>query len=306
MSENELRSLLRNIAIIAAGINHAVDAQKTYHLDFLEECAEDIVTRYSFKPYNERFKNASPLRPNNHPEWDRLTASKGEGSVDTLGDVIAGNVASELLLDTSSLTFDWRMLRHPEERFNKQIGKAVVDEHLAKSIQMLGRTNNEQDLRIINKMVAGERVGYADVLPLIKYLNSIFFSEYQAREDDTKSLVSANAYRIQLLRKIIVDFVRAGTQHAAEMTDDEVLMLAATSALRMAYTANKHTNMRRFIFDVFGDMYAEAAMLNIAANYQSELNREPEYEFDPDAYSVPPVETEMLDSFFFNEMNDIG
>lgn len=307
MSEHELRSLLRDIAVIAAGINHAVDAQKTYHLDFLEECAKDIVRRYNFKPYNERFKNATPKKPNSHPSWNEETREKGAGSVDSLGDVVIDVVPDHLVLDTSSLRFDWRMLKHPEERFNKQIGKAIVDQRIVDGIVRLGRSNHEQDQRIIERMQSGQRVGFAEVLPLIKYLNSVFFDEY-LKTESPESLMTEVTMRTAIIRGIVIDFVRAGTAVSADMTDDEVLTLAANAAVKMAFTADKHAGLRRFIFDMFGDKYAEAVMANIAANYQPEDELPdcmPDYAFNPDVYEVPPMEDEAFDAMLMSELNDV-
>jgi len=303
MSEHELRSLLRDIAVIAAGINHAVDAQKTYHLDFLEECVKDLVRRYDFKPYNERFKNATPKKPNSHPSWDEETKEKGVGSVDSLGDVVRNVVADHLELDTSSLHFDWRMLKHPEERFNKLIGKAIVDERILNGILMLGSSNHEHDQRIIDRMKAGQRVGFAEVLPLIKYLNNAFFESYRETED-VVDVRSTDACRTEIIRGIVIDFVRAGTAIAVDMTDDEVLSLAANAAVKMAFTADKHAGLRRFIFDTFGDKYAEAVMANIAADYQPEDDM-PDYVFNPDIYDIPPMDDSIFDTMLVNEMSDI-
>ena len=308
MSDKERKDLLRDIAVIAAGINHAVDAQKTYHLEFLEECARDLVKRYTFKPYNERFKNATPKKPNSDPSWDNETRLKGEGSVDTLGGIVSSIVPDHLVLDTSSLNFDWHMMKHPDERFNKQIGKAVVDEHIATSVRMLGRSNHEQDARIIEQMMNGQRVGFSDLLPLMKYLNNVFFEEFKEVEDDIVTIKNVNQSRYEIMRHIILEFVRTGTPVAADMTDEEVLLLAANSALKMAYTANKHTGLRRFIIDLFGDLYAENVLRNVAQNYQPELEEAPDFAFDPDAYSIPPYEYDayMMDSMIVNEMDDLA
>lgn len=307
MSERELRSLLRDIAVIAAGINHAVDAQKTYHLDFLETCAKDIVKRYDFKPYNERFKNATPKKPNSDPSWNEETKEKGVGSVDSLGDVVSDVVPDHLVLDTSSLKFDWRMLKHPEDRFNKQIAKAHVNPDLVMAIEKLGRTNNENDLFILDRMKKGEKIGFNELFPLLKFLNNAFFDQYKETEDDIIAIKSTNACRIEILRSIVVSFAR-NSSAAADMTDDDVLMLAAMAALKMTYMRNYasgHNDLRRFIFDVFGDKYAEAVMANVAANYQPEECDEPAFEFVPEWYDVPPMEEDIYDAMLANEMNDL-
>lgn len=309
MSRDELRSLLRDIAIIAAGINHAVDAQKTYHLDFLEECVKAVVDRYDFKPYNERFKNASPKKPHHDPSWDEETMGKAEGCVDRLGDIVSSIVPNSLELDTSSLKFDWRMLKHPDPRFNKQLNQSVISPEMVTSIEMLCKTNNEEDKKLIDSMKAGEKIGFSQFLPLLKFLNNAFFSAYKDNEDDIVNIKNENARRIEILRRLIVDFARSST--AAEgMTNDEILMLAAMSALRMAYTARKYSegakDLRRFAFDVFGDKYAECVLLNMAANYNpvdEEVDTLPP--FNPDDYSIPPMEDDLYGAFIANELNDL-
>lgn len=308
MSEHELRSLLRDIAVIAAGINHAVDAQKTYHLDFLETCAKEIVRKYDFKPYNERFKNASPKKPNSDPSWDEETKEKGVGSVDSLGDIVSSIVPPALDLDTSSLHFDWRMLKHPDPRFGKQLNQTVVEPELLHAVEMLCRTNNKDDLELIEKMRSGKPVGFGDFLPLLKFLDTAFFDRYREKEDDLTNIVSTKACRIEILRRIVTDFARHSTA-AAGMTDDEVLMLAAMSALKMPYTSRKHSSgtrdLRRFIFDVFGDLYAECVMLNIAEGYEPMMDDEPDYVFNPQACDVPPMDDEVFDAMLMSELNDL-
>lgn len=310
MSEHELRDLLRDIAIIAAGINHAVDAQKTYHLDFLEECVKDLVKRYDFKPYNERYKNATPKKPNSDPAWDNETNQKAEGSVDVLGDVVSNIVPDRLILDTSSLHFDWRMLQHPDVRFRKVINKAVVSEDLVNSIVTFGKSNNESVHAVVDKMKHGISIGFSQYfLPTLKHLNNVFFEHYKEYEDDICAIKSTQGCRNEIIRRLCISFVRLNTRASDGMTDDEVLMMAAMTALKSTFTSNKHSDgfgdMRRFIFDVFGDLYAECVMLNIAENYHPELEDEPDYAFDPNAYDVPPMDDYMFSAMLGNELNDL-
>lgn len=308
MSDRDLRSLLRDVAVIAAGINHAVDAQKTYHLDFLEECVEDLVRRYNFKPFNERFKNATLMKPNSDPSWDAETHQKGVGSVDSLGDVVSAIVSDHLYLDTSSLHFDWRMLKNPDKRFDKQLNQAVIHADLIDAIARLHNDANEFELALIERMKRGDKIGFSELLPLLKNLNQAFFVKLRQQEDDEAVVLNANAVRKELLRRIVTEFARSSTA-AADMTDEEILMLAAMAALKMTYTARKHSagrgDMRRFIFDTFGDLYAECVMLNIAEGYEPEVNVEHKYAFDPDAYYIPPMENNYLDAMIVNEMTDI-
>jgi len=110
------------------------------------------------------------------------------------------------------------------------------------------------------------------------------------------------------LKQELGQMVRERLDYGRDMTDEEVLLLAANSALKMAYTANKHTGLRRFIIDLFGDLYAENVLRNVAQNYQPELEEAPDFAFDPDAYSIPPYEYDayMMDSMIVNEMDDLA
>lgn len=307
MNREEMRKLLLDVAIIAAAINHAVDAQKTYALTLLEDAQRRIVNDYGTKPYNERFKNASPQKPNNDPRWDTELLPKGEGVVDRLGDIASAHVTKELDFDASSLSFDWRMLKHPDKRLNAQVNRAIVDADLVSRVRALSESNNVVDNIVLGKMVAEESIGFTDFLPLLRHLNGAFFAQYREQEDDIVVLKTTHEQRIELIRSFVVDFARAGTAAIAEMSDEDALMTVAMHALRMTYTARKWqggpNDMRRFIFDTFGDLYAQCVLRNVADNYQPEMPDEMDYvDFDPNALMAPP-ETDT--GYFYNEMNDL-
>lgn len=307
MDKQELRKLLMDVAIIAAAINHAVDAQKTYALTLLEDAQKRIVEDYKTKPHNERFKNASPNKPNNDPRWDLELLPKGEGVVDRLGDIARRHVTEEFHFDASSLYFDWTMLRHPDKRLNIQVGKAIVDADLTRRVRALYDSDNVVDKIVLGKMAAGESIGYTDFLPLLRHLNSGFFAQYRQQENDIVTLKLTHDQRVELMRGFVVDFTRAGTGSVTDMSDEEVLIGAAMHALKMTYSARKWNSgpndMRRFIFDTFGDIYAQCVMLNIANNYHPQRPDEMDYmSFNPDDMMAPP---EMESDIFYNEMNDI-
>ena len=308
MNKQELRKLLMDVAIIAAAINHAVDAQKTYALTLLEDAQCRIVDDYKTKPYSERFKNASPSKPNSDPRWDMELLPKGEGVVDRLSDVASLHVTRELDFDASSLRFDWRMLKHPDKRLNAQINTAVVCEDLASKVCRLADSNNAVDNITIGKMKAGERIGFTDFLPLLRHLNGVFFAKYYEEENDLVAVKTTRNQRVELMRQFMVDFARSGTAAVADMTDYEALVTVAMQALRTTYTARKWqsgpNDLRRFIFDTFGDIYAECVMRNIADNYHPERPDEMDdyVSFDLDGLVAPP---EMDAVCFYNEMNDL-
>lgn len=300
MNHAELRGLLRDIAIIAAGINHAVDAQKTYHLVFLEELVKEIVEKYNFKPFNERHKSASPDKPNNHPSWDAETAEKGEGSVDRLGDVLRNFVDERLSIDTSSLKFDWQMLKNPDERINKQICKSAVSKDLVVAIKRLGESNNEVDAEIIKKMEEGNLIGFSELFPLLSYLNAIFFKEYREDEEDKDGspVRITNEYRNNIIRNIVLEFIRSGTPSAKDLDDEEVIAMGANSALKMVFNASKHAKHQKFTLELFGDKYAEAVLMNEARGYVP--TTPDEFDYDISEYDIP-----VYDSIVGNELNDI-
>lgn len=308
MSQTELRSLLMDIAIIAAAINHAVDAQKTYMLVLLESAKEELVKRYRIKPQHERYKNASPNKPNSDPRWDAELLPMGEGVVDRLSNIASSYVSPELEFDASSLEFDWTMLKSADARFNKNIYTAVVPMEFVERVRALGIAESKVDEIVMNKMERGERVGYSDFLPLLKFLNNAFFAQYKELETDIVSIKTTQEQRIELMRSLIIGFVRAGTPDASAMNDDEVLLYAATAALNMTYRARKYRtglwDMRRFIFDVFGDIYAQCVLMNEANNYCPNKPDEMDYMigFNPDDLMAPP---EMEAAYYNNEMNDL-
>lgn len=307
MSKKELRNLLMDVAIIAAAINHAVDAQKTYALTLLEEAKRRIVDEYKTKPHNERFKNASPNKPNDDPRWDMELLPKGEGVVDRLGDIASRHVSKEFNFDASSLNFNWRMLQHPEKRLNAQINKASVNEELARRVRGFSNSNNVVDNIVLDKMAAGEKIGFTDFLPLLRHLNGSFFAQFREQEDDIVVIKATHEQRVKLIREFVIDFARTGTEAVSGMNDDDALMIVAMNALRMTYSARKWqsgpNDMRRFIFDSFGDLYAQCVLINVANEYQPEVPDEMDYvcAFDPDALTAPPE----MDMYYGNEMNDI-
>lgn len=327
MSKQETEDLLKDVAIIAAGINHAVDAQKTYSLNLLEEYTPDLVERYKFKPFNERFKNANTKKPNYDPAWDEETAPKGLGSVDRLGDVVKRFADDHLELDTSSLKFDWKMMQRREPQYNVRICRASVSpEVFASVIRLFAANNNEAASKVIEQMREHESVSFNEFVWVIKYLNNAFFAHYRETEDDEVDIKLTHLQRIRMIRDMIIEFVRKETKSVAELTNEEILITAANSILKETYRSSKYQqgmyDMRRFIFDTFGDLYAEAVLLNVAADYNPSAEEEyDEPPFNPDELDVPPVGYgqfafnyddcsvpdcyEDLDAFLSNAMDDV-
>lgn len=313
MSEEERNALLREVAVIAAAINHAVDAQKTYALEFLEDKQAELVRKYKQKPCHERYRSATPQMPSDDPAWDAKLRVKGEGTIDRIFDVMSKHVSRDFSLDVSAFSFDWKMLRHPDAKFRCQIRQAAVSGDFVASVHCLFDTNNESDLNLLASMEAGQKIGFSDLLPLMKRLNTAFFARYVKEEDDVVKRITTNAQRIEIMRRLLVDFARAGTQYIADMEDDDVLACVAQAALSMVYGARKYregkADMRRFIFDTFGDLYAEAVMLNIAEGYTPSSDDELDYSLDVELYDVPmPIDGDgaVFEPLLDNELGDLA
>ena len=308
MSKEDMRELLKEIAVLAAGINHAVDAQKTYKLN---ELSRDIVKRYKFKPFNQRFKDANPEFPHDHVVWDNVTKAKGNGSVDRLGDVVASIMPDRLHLDVSSLNFDWKMMLNNDERFAKQIQMTVVPAAMMRMIDTLGDVTGSKEQLLIEDIRAGKRVGLAKFFRLLWHQNANFLKAYEKKESDTLILSWTRHDHIETIRKIITDFVRASATPGTENMDDgDLLAYAANQLLRNTFIRNVEYQTRHLI-QIFGDIYAANVMDNIVSGYHpetpDELDHEicePEYVFDPDAYSIPE-EYDAYDAMLSSELDDL-
>lgn len=306
MSRSEVRDLLKDIAIIAAGINHAVDAQKTYHLDKLDRA---FIERFTGKPYNQRFKDANLERPHDHESWDKVTKPKGEGSVDRLGDIIGWYVDDCLMLNTSSLRFDWKLLCSRDPR-HKQVCGAVVPTWIVERLGGFSPEPGSYNDNLLKRICAGDKVGFAEFFRMLEHQNAEFFKKLKENEDDPRVLQWNNKDRIELIRSIVVDFVRLGTKAVEGMEDSEVLEYAAAAILRNTFRYEKNMGRQaRFVFDVFGDIYADTYLTNILSDSSSEEasadERPVDDAFDPDALCAPP-EGDEFGFIFSNELDDLA
>ena len=313
MSKEEMHALIREIAVLAAGINHAVDAQKTYKLN---ELSRDIVKRYGFKPYNQRFKDANPECPHDDPTWDQVTKKKALGSVDRLGDIVASSTPDHLMLDTASLDFDWRMMMSTDPRYQKLIHKAVVPQNMMHLLDAIGECSGSKEGLRMDDMRAGRPIGFGVFFRMLWQRNANFFKKLEETEDDITRINWTKNDHISMIRSLVVAFIRnSTTPGVAEMSDDEVLAYAANNMLRNTFAQNQGYQTRH-IFNIFGDIYAKTVMDNIVAGYKPETEDELDNElpdmpaFDPDAYAIPDEpEYESVygayDAMLMNEMSDL-
>lgn len=315
MSKDEMKDLIKEIAVLAAGINHAVDAQKTYKLN---ELSRDIVKRYTFKPFNQRFKDANPAMPHDHVEWDKITEKKGSGSVDRLGDIVSGAMPDHLVLDTSKLHFDWQMLLDQDPRYIRLIYKSTVPQNMMHLLDVVGDISGSKEELRMEDLRAGRKIGFTVFFRMLWQRNANFFKKLEETEDDLQRINWTKNDHISVIRNLIVAFIRnSGTPGVSEMDDGEILSYAANSMLRNTFAQNCGFQARH-IFNIFGDIYASNVMDNIVDGYKPASSDEldaalmqPMPEFDPNAYSIPDEEPE-FESFYgpynamlMNEMSDI-
>lgn len=314
-----MRATLRIIAQLAAGINHAVDAQKTYAMDKLPW---DMCQQYKAVPHNQRFHRATENMPSSHPMWDSITQPRGMGSVDRLAAHIEHYVPMEWSMDTSSLTFDWSMLCDKSDKYSRQIWSAVLPQSVRNMISAWGKANGESEIKTYNAIMNGDRVGLMQVFRLLNHQSQVFFKEYKrehANEDGAEIEINRmKTNRNDVMCSILTEFVRASkTPGTQDMTDIELLTYAAMQLLRNTFTHSVNNWQITTIFRLFGDLYARAAEENRGAMLKNLSDEELKESVSDDA-GVPNVEDDAYfdveslqipgeddGCFIFNEMDDV-
>lgn len=312
MPKDELDKLIEEVAIIASAVNHAVDAQKTYKLVLLEDEAKELVEKYKTKPHSERFHRANPKKPNTDVRWDEELLPIADGVVDRLYGIARDFVDDKLELDTSSLKFNWRMFQRREDEYNIRIRNTVVSNDLAHSVRKIFDSNNSNDREMLAKMERGEGIAFNHFIGLLKFLNNAFFDNYREMEDDKVDIKMTQEQRIMIMRDMIVEFVRVGTADKVEhMNNEQVLIAAANSILKEVFGSRKYQmgdwDLRRFIFDIFGDLYAEAARINTAEDFVPNYEEEdvPVFEAYAVDYSFMLPRDDDFDAMLSSELNDV-
>lgn len=316
-----VRATLRTIAQLAAGINHAVDAQKTFAMDFLDY---DFCQQFKFKPHNQRFHAATEEMPSNSPLWDKETSPRGKGSVDRLAKLIEDCVDVNWSLDTSSLKFDWHMMLDSGEQYKHQIWAAIVPQHIRDLIASYGKVKGDNETKTYNSIMKGDKVGLVQMFRMLNQQNKLFFSAYKASHEDEDGadveLSKLKANRNEAIREIVTEFVRASHTPGVEAMDDkQLLSYAAMQLLRNTFTYKTNNWQIASIFRVFGDVYADTASSNkgaaLCALPEDELNAilDDEYPAPADMEDIlfnvndlcVPEESDDLDAFLYNELNDL-
>jgi hypothetical protein len=305
MSAEEVNGLLDDIAIIASGINHAVDAQKTYAL---EELPNYIKKRYGFKTWSEQFKN-----PNG--DWDRSKMRQmRHGSVDRLIANIQDIIPTQIDFDTHNMRFDWKMLKDTDSSCIKAVRASTVSQKILDVLSTYHPAEGTYDEMLLQQIREGEKVTFYRFMRLMYHANTAFYERYKEIESDAIAQIRADHMRIDITRNIAVDFVRKSFNET-NMEYDKALRIAAWSMLADTFNERwngKNEKYARFIFDVFGDIYAENVRKNIAAGVT--VSSEDEFDayviaeqnnFDPDAYDVPMTDDYSVNAMLYNELDDV-
>ena len=146
---------------------------------------------------------------------------------------------------------------------------------------------SERIMSILNTIELGGKLGFVDFVTALSCLSGAFWNEYlasgQVAEQDTvernQSVKRISDLRLEKTRELIVDFVRSGwreglrhnspatrakAQAYLEMSDEDVLRLAASRGLESAMHGRHQQARTRYLIDTFGDLYAEAVVQNEA------------------------------------------
>lgn len=317
MSYDDARACLRTIAIIAAGVNGAVDAQKKFSMVFLPK---NITEDFEKRPYNQRHHAATIDMPSCSDKWDEITMPLGYGSVDRTCVLVDGATHKELTLDTSSLEFDWTIMLDMNTDFNKQPRAAVIPQHLVEMISSVGKANGFYEQRTYESVLNGEAVGLKAFFNMIKQQNENFIDAYirmngadeRATEGEVNKLRSD---RTQLVRKIFAEYIAATHMpHVESMSEDDRVRYAANILLKDTFRFESNTWRIVHLIRWFGDIYADIAANNrikrFAAKSASEQNEllgfgvSDEESFSLEGLTPPPAEY-TLDTFVMNPMDDV-
>ena len=252
--------LLDDIAKLAAGVNHAVDAAKTGSMTPLPD---DLRKKYGGSPYFVRYKKKVAKKKGEKtiyvvdpfdPYWEGLNADgeyvgspktnpRGKGVIDRLDKYIETKVPYDLELDTSELRFAWAMMAAHDAKYCIAERKASISKQLAVELQEFGpiKANTGEKStpngRLMAEAISGSKIGLFDLFNLLCSQKAAFFNAVDAKEDDgvdeyesEKARRFDNVGRIKFIREAIVGFMKSLKLDG--YTDEELLRLAANWILR--------------------------------------------------------------------------
>lgn len=264
----ELTGLLHDIAKIACGINHAVDSQKT---GFLKELPKELKTEYKADPYSQRFRDANPDNPSDNPKWDEKTMPRGKGAVERMERIIEIQAPAHLDIDTSELSPSTKMLIYAPWG-NGRINRGFVSKTLMDLLNQFGKVKLMMD--------QDGRIGLTNLTAALACANGAFWAAYEAEEDNDLRKTCTKANREDLLRAIYLDFVKTCSDSLeqrgmTQATDDELWHWISNQMVSQFWSNRTNTikvagirsdaammKVRSFVLDTFGDVMAEAVILN--------------------------------------------
>ena len=255
-----MEELLDDIAKLAAGVNHAVDAAKTGSMTPLPE---NLVKKYGGSPYFVRYKKKVAKNVGDKtvfaidpfdPYWDGLNADgecvsipktnpRGGGVIDRLDKYIETKVSYNLELDTSGLRFAWAMMAAHDAKYCIAERRASLSKQLADELQKFGPIKADTgekatpNSRLMAEAITGAKIGIFDLFNLLCSQKAAFFNAVDAKEEDgvdeyesEKARRFDNIGRIKFIRETIVGFMKS--LKLGDYTDEELLRLAANWILR--------------------------------------------------------------------------
>lgn len=271
-----VRDLLRAAAYAAQKVNEAVDSQKTYALDFIDE---DFEEQYSGTPYNQRFRDHSPKDIKNpetglytskrwdSPEWakDKRAMDPMNGTVDRIVELCMKYSDVKLKLDASQLELDWELFLDDRYLTGYQPRKMAITEDLYQQLRLIGRANTDHAACIMQDLQNGN-AKFEDLLHLCHMLYGESFSVFTKNEDDEIAKSAHYIDEIARIQDIVANYFALSEKYAS-MSYDEALHAAGNSALRTVIRLAQQDNPNDdkfilFCFDVFGEVWAENAENN--------------------------------------------
>lgn len=267
-----LRQLLLYASYGAQKVNEAVDAQKTYKLEFIDEIFSET---FSGIPDNQRFRDHSPEdnKENKNKRYDSCEWVKNErlmprmkGTTDRITDICFKYSDPELHLDVEKLNPDLKNFLDQRYLTGYQPIKSAASDDLLYDMEYIGRINTDHGEAIMSDLKNGT-ASFSDILHLLHCMYGESFSTFAKNSDDELEKSAHYVEQISRIQNIIADYYRLADKYSY-MSFDEALHAAGNSALRTVINlSNKNDptddKFILFCFDVFGEVWAENAENNV-------------------------------------------
>lgn len=261
-----VRTMLRCAAYAAQKVNEAVDSQKTYALDFINE---QFSQAFSGTPYNQRFRDHSPVETEKNHRFDsdhwKNSLRPMNGTVDRISGFCEKYSAPELKLDIEQLKPDLSAFLDSRYMKGFQPVKSVISDDLLYDMEYIGRVNTAEGMTIMRDLQEGN-ASFSDLLHVLHYMYGESFSVFAKNSDDELEKSAHYVEQIRRIQNVVADYFRLADKYA-DMSFEEALHAAGNSALRTVMTLSKHNDTMDdkfilFLFDVFGEVWAENAENN--------------------------------------------